>query len=85
MDFDFDPLKDAINIEKHQLSLGDFSGFDADMIAQVDDRRDYGETRVRGYGRIAGRPYCIVFTKRGNATRLISFRRMREKEMRRYE
>lgn len=40
MEFDFDPDKDAKNMKKHQLSLGEFAGFDADPVVVEDDRRD---------------------------------------------
>lgn len=50
-----------------------------------DDRRDYGEQRFRAFGLIDGRPHSVVFTVRGSAMRLISFRRAHAKEWRRYE
>lgn len=84
MDIEFDTAKDAANIAKHGLSLSDFQGFDAVPLIVVDDRRDYGETRYLGIRRIDGDGHCIVFTLRGQVMRLISFRRARDKEMRRY-
>jgi hypothetical protein len=81
----FDPAKDVGNVAKHGLSLADFAGFDADPIVIVDDRFDYGEVRYIARGRIAGVGHCLVFTRSDNSLRLISFRRAREKEMRRYE
>lgn len=85
MQIEFDPAKDASNRAKHGLSLADFSGFDEEPVVRVDDRQDYGETRLRAFGRVDGEPRCLVFTMRGNAMRLISFRVVRGKEMRRYE
>lgn len=85
MEFEFDPEKDTRNKEKHRLSLGDFAGFDADPVVIADDRRDYGEERFRAFGLIGGKPHSIVFTVRGNAMRLISFRRAHAKELKRYE
>ena len=82
---EFDPEKDAKNEEKHRLSLGDFAGFDSDPVVVEDDRQDYGEPRFRAFGLIDGKPHSIAFTVRGNAMRLISFRRARAKELRRYE
>lgn len=84
MNIEFDPAKNAANIAKHGLSLADFSGFDETPWIVVDDRKDYGETRYLGIGRIDGSGHCIVFTLRGRTMRLISFRRARDKEMRRY-
>lgn len=85
MEIEFDPAKDAINRAKHGLSLADFAGFDADPMVKVDGRMDYGETRYRAFGRIAGTGHCLVFTLRGEVMRIIGFRRAHEKEMRRYE
>ena len=85
MGIEFDSAKDADNIAKHGLSFADFAGFDAEPVIVVDDRIDYGETRYRAFGRIDGEGHAIVFTLRGEAMRLISFRRAHEKEMRRYE
>ena len=49
MKFTFDNNKDAINIEKHNLSLVDASELDwANMLSWVDDRQDYGEVRQIG-------------------------------------
>jgi len=85
MDTEFDPAKDATNRAKRGLSLADFQGFDSVPVVVVDDRKDYGEVRYRAFGRIGGKGHCLVFTYRGEKMRLISFRRAREKEMRRYE
>ena len=81
----FDTAKDAANIAKHGMSLADFDGFDAQPVVVVDDRRDYGETRFRAFGRIDGEGHCIVYTVADAIMRLISFRRAHDKEMRRYE
>jgi uncharacterized DUF497 family protein len=80
----FDPEKDARNIARHGLSLADFTGFDEEAAVQVDDRRDYGETRFVALGRIGGVPHAVVYTRRGETMRLISFRRAHEKELRRH-
>ncbi len=85
MPFAFDPAKDAANIAKHGLSLGDFGGFDDEPVVAVDDRLDYGEVRYRAFGRVQGEGRCLVFTRRDGVMRLISYRAAREKELRRYE
>ncbi len=84
MEIDFDPEKDAANLTKHGLSLGDFDGFDDDPIILVDDRFDYGETRYRAFGTIDGKPYVVVYTLIGDGIRVISFRRSSAKEGRQY-
>lgn len=85
MKIDFDPAKDRANVAKHGLSLADFVGFDADPVTVIDDRFDYGEVRYQAFGRVAGQGHCLVFTVRGKNMRLISYRRARDKEMRRYD
>jgi len=85
MDVEFDPTKDAANVAKHGLSLAEFVGFDAVPKVMTDDRYDYGKTRYRAFGRVAGIPHCFVYTLVPAGIRLISFRRAHEKEMRRYE
>ena len=80
---EFDPVKEAINLSKHGISLARW--IDLDMkITYVDSRRDYGEIRYRGYGYIEGVPYCLVFTERNGRVRPISLRRAHTKEMRRH-
>jgi uncharacterized DUF497 family protein len=86
MDIVFDPAKDALNIAKHGLSLADAAAFELESaVVEVDDRYDYGEVRYRAFGRVDGRGRCLVFTWSGQTIRAISYRRAREKEMRRYE
>ena len=85
MPFEFDPAKDAANIAKHGLSLGEFEGFDAEPVVRVDDRFDYGEVRYQAFGRIDGKGHCLVYTIRDGGLRPISFRPAHRKEMRRYE
>lgn len=85
MRIEFDPDKDAQNLEKHGLSLSEFEGFDSEPVVVPDDRRDYDEERFRAFGLINGTAHSIAFTMRGKAMRLISFRRAHAKELRRYE
>lgn len=84
VDFEFDPTKDSENLAKHRLSLGQFDGFDALPRVVADRRVEYGEARFRAFGRIGGVGHCLVYTFRGDRTRLISFRRAHDKEMARY-
>jgi uncharacterized protein len=82
--YEFDRAKDALNRAEHGVALSDFTGFDQEPVVTVDERFDYGEPRYRAFGRIDGKGYCLVYTVREHAIRLISFRRARDKEMRRY-
>lgn len=85
MIIEFDSAKDQANIAKHGLSLSDAVALNlAEAEVVIDDRADHGETRYRAFGRIGARGYCLVFTIRDEALRLISFRHAHEKEMKRY-
>ena len=79
----FDPAKDALNIEKHGISLSRADDFE--LIAVFDDdRRDYGERRRRAYGLIDGLTYYLAYTIRDDRIRPISLRRAHAKEFRRH-
>lgn len=85
MKFEFDPVKCTANLAKHGLDLRDGLALNLDeAVVLIDGRVDYHETRYRAFGRIEGSGYCLAFTLRGDAIRLISFRRAHEKEMARY-
>ena len=78
---EFDPAKDARNIARRGISLAQagtlLQGF---IVDRVDDRRDYGETRIIAIGEIAGVEFTCVYTLRGEAYRPISLRRASRKE-----
>jgi uncharacterized protein len=78
---EFDPAKDAANVEKHGISLA--RAADLDLLAFVEDDR-FEESRYRIYGLIDDGLYCLVATDRGDKIRVISLRRVHAKEMRRY-
>lgn len=85
MEIEWDPDKDAENIAKHGLSLGEAIHFEmSGAVVEVDTRYDYRETRWRAFGRIDRLGHCLVFTYRGAVIRAISFRRAHDKEMRRH-
>ncbi len=79
----FDPAKDQANITKHGISLARAEDL-LDAVVIPDDRKSYGEIRIRAFGYIDGKAYCFVFTNRGDDVRAISLRRARAKEMKRY-
>lgn len=49
-----------------------------------DTRKDYKEVRKIGYGPIADRLYCVVFTQRGSTMHIISMRKANSREVRKY-
>ena len=81
MDIEFDPAKDAKNIEKHGISLARIT--DLAGVVFVEDGR-FEEPRFRLYGLIDGDAHCAAVTMRGGVFRVISLRRAHQKEMRRH-
>ena len=60
-------------------------GFDWDNAeTERDDRKDYGEVRYRAFGWAEEMRLCIAFTFRGETVRIISIRRVHDKEARKY-
>lgn len=86
MEITFDPAKNAKNIAERGLSFDRVADFDfATAVYAVDGRRDYGETRVRALGMIAGRLHVLVFKATPGGIRAISLRRANKREVRVYE
>ena len=50
----------------------------------VDDRKDYGETRILALAPETGTLYCAAFADRGEVRRMISLRRANRREVKRY-
>ncbi|OOC10040.1 BrnT family toxin [Thioalkalivibrio halophilus] len=85
MEIEFDADKDAANLAKHGVSLADAAHLDWDTLLAMEDRRaDYGECRMTGYALREERLYCVVFTDRGSARRIISLRKANNREILRY-
>ena len=83
--FVWDEAKNAENHAKHGMGFDLVYGMDWSSVAYEDDERfDYGERRVRAFGRKDGSPYCIVLAPRDGTMRVLSVRRMHEKEAKRY-
>ena len=85
MAIDFDPGKDAANIAKHGVSLSAASEMVLDdAVIVADTRFDYGEERFNAYGLIGETLHAMTFTLRGDGVRVISLRRAKPKEVKRY-
>ena len=85
MDIVYDPVKDAINQEKHGLSLQDVDALNWEtVVVMPDNRRDYGECREVGYGLMGDRLHCVVFVRHDDTLRIISFRKANRREVFRY-
>jgi len=77
----FDPAKRAGTIEDRGLDFDDaVLVFAGETYNEEDRRQDYGETRIRTVGFLAGRMVMIVWTPRGEARHVISMRKCNEKE-----
>ena len=62
MDYEFDPAKDEINMDKHGLSLTDAAGFDWETsVVREDARKQYAERRFTATGYIGDRAHVMVF------------------------
>jgi uncharacterized DUF497 family protein len=84
---EFDPRKDAANINKHGVSLSEGDGVLNDPLAlTVEDDSAEGEQRFVTIGtNVFGSLMVVVHTPRGDGTRTISVRKPDPKERRNYE
>ena len=85
MEIDFDPEKDAVNREKHGLSLAEVVRLEwKDAFVLPDERIAYGERRLRVYAMLDGRLHMAAVTFRGLILRVISLRKANRREVTRY-
>jgi uncharacterized DUF497 family protein len=68
MAFHFDPAKSARNVEQRGLASDLVEQFEWETaVIVVDDRRDYGEVRLRVFALLNDRLHAAVVTRRGPA------------------
>jgi uncharacterized DUF497 family protein len=81
MEFEWDSDKSGRNEKERGLPF-DFAMllFDGPVIEWVDDRRSYGEVRIRTIGAVGDVVLHCVYTLRGGARRIISLRYANRKE-----
>lgn len=85
MRIEFDSNKDATNQLKHGVSLGLAIELDWEAaLVWIDDRSNYGETRMIALVPTSGILYCVAFVDRGNVRRIISLRRANRREVKHY-
>ena len=83
--YEWDDAKNAANRRKHGVAFEVVWSIDwTKAVIEVDDRFDYGEERARAFVRTPGQALCIAFTMRGDVMRIISIRRVHDKEARQY-
>ena len=85
MRIEFDPVKDLANQTKHGVALSVASELDWEAaLVWIDDRFEYGETRMIALAPKAGILYYVAFVDRGEARRAISLRRANRREVKHY-
>lgn len=84
MVFEFDPKKSEANKAKHGIDFVEAQEIWHTAVVEIDAAVS-GESRTLVVGKIAGKYWTAVVTKRGEATRIISVRRSRDKEEMVYE
>lgn len=82
MKFEWDEAKRQGNLAKHGEDFVRIVDFEiVTALVAVDDRRDYGETRLVALGLIGARVMYVAYTEREDAVRVISLRRADKKEI----
>lgn len=73
----FDPAKDALNLQRHgvSLALGAEVLADPHGMEREDRSMDYGEARYLVLGMVRGTVYLAVYTERPEGPRFISVRK----------
>lgn len=85
MEITYDPVKNAANIARRGLSFDQVAELDwSSAVIDEDTRKTYGERRYRVFGYIEERLYAVVFTPRGAAVHVISFRKANSREVKRH-
>jgi uncharacterized DUF497 family protein len=85
-EFEWDPAKAESNVKERNLDFTIASRiWEGFVFEQIDDRRDYGEVRLRALGEVDGRLMVVVFTWRGTVRRIISARKANPHERRRFD
>ena len=80
----WDEEKYKRNLDKHKLdfSLAERILTSPKMFDMIDKRNEYGEERHLAYAEVEGIKMCLCYVLRDNGYRVISLRRVREREWR---
>ena len=72
MNYVWDRRKNRENVTRHGIAFEDATGiFDGPTLERVDDRFDYGETRVYAIGVVNGFEITLIYTDVSEAERRI--------------
>jgi uncharacterized DUF497 family protein len=86
MKLEWDKAKQRANLVKHGIDFADLSQvFKHPLLIRRDNRKDYGEPRWIALGDLDGIVVVLVFTKRGDALRVISARKANKHERKAYQ
>jgi len=86
MKYEWSESKREANLIKHGLDFKEMAYFQWESAVVVaDNRRDYQEERKIAIGYIDQRLFLVVFTIRGNSTRIIGLRKANKREKTFYE
>ena len=82
MKISFDPAKRDVTLRERGLDFNDAAEIFAGRSLTIsDDRRDYGEARFVTYGWIGAIAVAMAWTRRQDSLRVISMRRMHQREI----
>ncbi len=83
--FEWDEAKSDRNFAERGFDFAYASRiFDGDVLEWVDTRRDYRERRIIAMGAVDNEVYVVVYTPRGEVSRIISARPASRRERRVY-
>jgi len=85
VEFEFDPAKSAVNLEKHGIDFTQAQQLWQDVARVEIPARTTDEPRWLVIGRIDGKQWSVVVTYRQRRARIISARRSRKEEVALYE
>ena len=83
--FEFDAVKSQTNKDKHGIDFEQATAIFMDERLLVFDAYSHDEPRFVAIGAWSGKVWAVVFMIRKGLTRLISVRRARTQEIKRYE
>ena len=87
MEFEWDPAKDAANVEKHGISFARAATVfdDPDHLEEDVTKPEPGEERRSAIGKAGEILVTVIYTDRQDRRRIISARRARKNERQRYD
>lgn len=86
MQFEWDDRKAEANLAKHGIDFASIERFEIlTAVIEIDDRRDYGETRFAAIGLLGEDIVVVIYTEREeDIVRVISMRPANRKELQIY-